>query len=215
MFRPIFFFFTKVGRFNKFANCPIKLCWAFFRNCRHAWINIWPHFTVFTQQEKCCVRSKSELMIKTSKSCDLNFANSGRDTEAKTSPRHLNFLKQLNKTTEMCYPYISGFKIHQGTQWVPRNTANTSHNNQIFFFKSTRGSWKKKIIWWILILIAMKLPFLPSARPVRKCRVGKQNFTQVLPWANYSAAFPRHLNSSRCPHCSEEPVTKIEKMAPA
>ena len=43
-------------------------------------------------------------MIKTSKSCDLNFANSGRDTEAKTSPRHLNFLKQLNKTTEMLYP---------------------------------------------------------------------------------------------------------------
>ena len=61
-------------------------------------------------------------MIKTSKSCDLNFANSGRDTEAKTSPRHLNFLKQLNRTTEMLYPYISGFKIHQGTQWVPRNT---------------------------------------------------------------------------------------------
>ena len=46
----------------------------------------------------------------------------GIRTEAKTSPRHLNFLKQLNKTTEMLYPYISGFKIHQGTQWVPRNT---------------------------------------------------------------------------------------------
>ena len=67
-------------------------------------------------------------MIKTSKSCDLNFANSGRDTEAKTSPRHLNFLKQLNKTTEMCYPYISGFKIHQGTQWVPRNTVTKQIN---------------------------------------------------------------------------------------
>ena len=39
-------------------------------------------------------------MIKTSQSCDLNFANSGRDIEAKTSPRHLNFLKQLNKTTD-------------------------------------------------------------------------------------------------------------------
>ena len=34
---------------------------------------------------------------------------------------------------------------------------------------------------WILILIAMKLPFLPSVRPMRQCRVGKQNFTQVLP----------------------------------
>ena len=52
------------------------------------------------------------LMINTSKSCDPYFANSGRDTEA----RHLNFLKQLNKTTEMCYPYISGSKIHQGNQ---------------------------------------------------------------------------------------------------
>ena len=45
------------------------------------------------------------------------------DTEAKTSlARHLNFLKQLNKTTEMLYPYISGCKIHQGTQRVPGNT---------------------------------------------------------------------------------------------
>ena len=89
-------------------------------------------------------------MIKTSKSCDLNFANSGRDTEAKTSPRHLNFLKQLNKTTEMLYPYISGFKIHQGTQWVPRNTVTeqightTIRNLGIssspsFFFSSPRG----------------------------------------------------------------------------
>ena len=58
-------------------------------------------------------------MIKTSKSCDLNFANSGRDTEAKTSPRHLNFLKQLNKTTEMLYPQYC-------------NRANRSHNNQKF-----------------------------------------------------------------------------------
>ena len=33
----------------------------------------------------------------------------------------------------------------------------------------------------ILILIAMKLPFLPSVRPMRNSRVGKQNFTQVLP----------------------------------
>ena len=76
-------------------------------------------------------------MIKTSKSCDINFANSGRDTEAKTSPRHLNFLKQLNKTTEMLYPFISGFKIHQGTQWVPRNTVteqiyHIGPNNQKF-----------------------------------------------------------------------------------
>ena len=76
----------------------------FFCNCRHAKRNI-PHSTVFSELEKCCARSKSERIIKTSKNCDLNFANSGMDTEAKskTSLRHLNFLKQLNKTTEMCY----------------------------------------------------------------------------------------------------------------
>ena len=131
------------------------------------------------------------------KSCDLNFANSGRDTEA-GSPRHLNFLKQLNKTTEMLYPYISGFKIHQGTQWVPRNTVTeqightTIRNLGIasgpsFFFFSLQvheGVMKEEHFWWILILIAMKLPFLPSVRPMRECRVGKQNFTHVLPWAN-------------------------------
>ena len=81
-------------------------------------------------------------MIKTSKSCDLNFANSGRDTEAKTSPRHLNFLKQLNKTTEMLYPYISGFKIHQGTQLVPRNTAEL---RIIFWFEEYFTHWNG---WW-------------------------------------------------------------------
>ena len=58
---------------------------------------IFDHISVFTEQGKCCAESKSELIIKTSKSCDLSFANSGR------APRHLNFLKQLNKTTEMCY----------------------------------------------------------------------------------------------------------------
>ena len=59
------------------------------------------HIPVFTEQEKWCARSKFKLIIKTSESCDLNFANANRDTETKTSPRHLNFLKQLNKTTEM------------------------------------------------------------------------------------------------------------------
>ena len=89
---------------NKGNNSTIKLCWAFFRNCRHARINIWPHSSFHWARKMLCQ------------------INSGRDTEAKTSPRHLNFLKQLNKTTELLYPYISGFKIHQGTQWVPRNT---------------------------------------------------------------------------------------------
>ena len=115
-------------------------------------------------QEKCCAKSKYELIIKTSKSCDLNFSNSRRDTEAKTSPRHLNFLKPLNKTTEMCYPYtgihVSGFKIHQGTEWVPCNTHITSRNLGIaygpsfFFFQVQEGVMEEENFWWILILIA-------------------------------------------------------------
>ena len=40
-------------------------------------------------------------IIKSSKSCDLNVANFSRDTESRKSPRHLNFLKRLKKTTEM------------------------------------------------------------------------------------------------------------------
>ena len=38
----------------------------FFRNCRHAKSkrNIQPYSTVFTEQEKCCARSKSELHYK-------------------------------------------------------------------------------------------------------------------------------------------------------
>ena len=39
--------------------------------------------------------------------------------------------------------------------------------------------------WWIFILMAKKLQFLPSVCPMRKRRAGKQNFTQVLPWAKY------------------------------
>ena len=57
------------------------------------------------------------------------------------------------------------------------------------------------------LLLAMKLPFLPSLRTMRKCRVGKQNFTQVLPWHEQTiAAFPMHLNFLRCPHCSVQLV---------
>ena len=57
-------FLPLVGTFHKLENCPIKLCWAFFRNCGHAKKNIWPHSTVFTEQEKWCARSKSELNYK-------------------------------------------------------------------------------------------------------------------------------------------------------
>ena len=44
----------------------------------------------------------------------------------------------------------------------------------------------KEKFWWIFILMAKKLPFLPSVHPMTMRRAGKQNFIQVLPWANYS-----------------------------
>ena len=47
-------------------------------------------------------------------------------TESKTSPRHLNYLKQLKKTTEMMSLLSFSFQKHQGTQRVPRNTLNSS-----------------------------------------------------------------------------------------
>ena len=143
----------------------------------------------------------------------------GLCTEAKTSPRHLNFLKQLNKTTKMCYPYISGFKIHQGTQWVPRNTVTeqiynitirnlgiASGPSFFFFFQVLEGVMKEENFWWILILIAMKLPLIPSVRLMRKCGVGKTSPRFYHVHGQTSAAFPRYLNSSRFPHCSVQPV---------
>ena len=35
---------------------------SFFRNCRHAKRNIWPHSTVFNEQQKCC-KSPQEYRI--------------------------------------------------------------------------------------------------------------------------------------------------------
>ena len=48
---------------------------------------IFDHIPVFTEQGKCCAGSKSELIKKTSKSCDLSFANSGR------APRNLELFE--------------------------------------------------------------------------------------------------------------------------
>ena len=42
---------------------------------------------------------------------------------------------------------------------------------------------------WIFILMDKK-PFLPPVRPMRKRRVGKQNFTQVLPWPGQTSVHP-------------------------
>ena len=55
-----------------------------------------------------------------------------------------------------------------------------------FFFM---GVMEEENFRWILILIAMILPFLPSARPMRRCRVGKQKFTQVLHYSQIHIKF--------------------------
>ena len=52
-------------------------------------------------------------------------------------------------------------------------------------FLSPREGHGRKKNWWIFIFMAKKLSFLPSVHPMRKRRAGKQNFTQVSPWANY------------------------------
>ena len=43
--------------------------------------------------------------------------NWGKDTESKTSPRHLNFLKQLNKAIEIEHSGVLGLRYNnQGAQ---------------------------------------------------------------------------------------------------
>ena len=61
------------------------------------------------------------------------------------------------------------------------------------------------------LFIAMKLTFLPSVRPMRKCRVGKQNLTQVLPWET-SAALPRYLSFFEIPTLFCPNVTRGHSM---
>ena len=48
--------------------------------------------------------------------------------------------------------------------------------------------------WWIFILMAMKLLFLPSVRPMGKRRTGEQISPRFYP-GQTSAAFPGYLNS--------------------
>ena len=55
-----------------------------------------------------------------------------------------------------------------------RNLGIASGPSFFFFFYVYDGVLEEENFCWILILIAMKLPFLPSVRPMRKCRVGKQ-----------------------------------------
>ena len=115
------------------------------------------------------------------------------------------------------------FEIHQGTQRVPRNTvtvANISYMHitirnlgivsglSFFFFLVHEGVMGEEKFRWIpLILKAMKLPFLPSVRPMRKCRVGKKTSPNARFYHGQTgAAFPRYLNSSRFPHCSVQTV---------
>ena len=104
-------------------------------------------------------------MIKTSKSCDLNFANSGRDTEAKTSPRHLNFLKQLNKTAEMLYSYISGHPM-SAPQYC--NRANRSHNNHKFEHSLRRFLDTSYHVHFVIYhFVPESYEFVPTYLPLR------------------------------------------------
>ena len=135
-------------------------------------------------------------IMKKSKRWHLNMTIVMGVKESKTSPRHLNFLKQLKKTSDMMPLLRVLFLDTPGHPKSALQYSNSSkYNNQKFwhslrppflnFFLSPRGGYGRRnfSIRWILILIAMKLPFLPSVRPMRKCRVGKQNFTQVPPCA--------------------------------
>ena len=55
-----------------------------------------------------------------------------------------------------------------------------AHNNHKFghlcVFLSPWGGHGRKKIWWIFIFMSKNLSFLPSVRPIRKLRAGKQNF---------------------------------------
>ena len=82
------------------------------------------------------------------------------------------------------------FKIHQGTQRVPRNTLNSSkyttyaHNNKKngHSLSPRGGNWRRKIL--DSHPYSYETSIFTLGAPMKKCRVGKQNFTQVLPWVN-------------------------------
>ena len=124
------------------------------------------------------------------------------------------FFQRRFNVSLLFFNVVSTLKQRHCACWgVPRNTVTeqiyhiTRRNLSLFsapIFFSRGGHGRRTFL--MDSLIAMELPFLPSVRPMRKCRVGKQNFTQVLPWANYSAAFPRYFNFSRFPHCSVQTV---------
>ena len=122
-------------------------------------------------------------IIKTSKRCHLNVANWERDTESKTSPRHINFLKQLKKTTENNVVEFLDYDTSGQPTSAPKNTwysnstskyTTYAHNNQkigqilrplfIFFIKSTR-SWKKKNVDGFSNLRLRIFHFYPRCAP--------------------------------------------------
>ena len=134
------------------------------------------HIPLFTMSKKNPVLDQNlSLIIKTSKSCHLNVANCPRDTESKKSPRHLNFMKQLKKTTEM----------------------KDAHNNQkfghipslTFFFKSTTGSWEKKKYAAFSSLWLRNFHFYPRCARWESVEPANKTSPRFYP-EQTSAAFP-------------------------
>ena len=98
-----------------------------------------PHFSL--SKKNAVLDQNLSQIIKTSKRWHLNVANCyGGITESKTSPRHLNFLKQLKKTTEVL-PLLRVLVLDVGLSGQPTSApqySNSSkyttyaHNNQKF-----------------------------------------------------------------------------------
>ena len=134
--------------FVNFFKRPNTFMLPIFHKWRHIQKIIWQHFIVFTGIERCHARSTSKM----------------EGSNSRLGCRCCEF-----------------FSIHQGTQRVPCNTetvADTPYmdltiKNLDIASGLHEGVKEEHNFWWILILIAMKLPFLPSVRPIRKCRVGK------------------------------------------
>ena len=61
------------------------ISYCLFRNCRLVKKNVLPHSTVFTELEKCCARSKSELNYKNIQKLSPQMLAGGRPIQ---NPKH-------------------------------------------------------------------------------------------------------------------------------
>ena len=199
-----------------------KLCWAFFRKCRHAKRNIWPHlFARFSLSKKNAGLDQNlSWIIKTSKRWHLNVANcyGGNKIQNITQTLELFEAAEKNYWDDVAVESFS-FQIHQGTQRVPRITvtvANIPHmhitirnlgisSGLYFFFKSTRGSWKKTIFHGFSSLWLWNFHFYPRCAPWGSEGQANKTSGRFYP-GQTSAVFPRYLISLRFPHCSVQMV---------